>query len=235
MYGWVKDMIEIYCDESRPETLFSNNSRDRYMVIGGVWLEKSARKQVKNKINYLRKIHGIYGEIKWTKISPMSVEFYKDLVNYFFENTSIRFRCIVVDSTKVDLEKYHKSDSELGFYKFYYQLLVKWIEGNQNYLIYVDEKSNSDGTRLNELCRILNVGGLGTIENVWPINSKESVFVELADVLIGAVSNKYNSQGNSRAKLDIIDLIEDYIGGPISGTAQGEKKFNVFKIILRDV
>lgn len=228
-------MIEVYCDESRPETIFGNNSRDRYMIIGGVWVEKTARKQIKNKIKYLRKIHNILGEIKWTKISPMSIDFYTDLVTYFFENPSVRFRCIVVDSTKVDLDRYHNSDGELGFYKFYYQLLVKWIDGNQNYLIYVDEKSNSDGTRLNELGRILNSGGLGTISDVWPINSKESVFVGLADVLIGAVSYKYNSSGQSNSKMKIIDLIEDYIGGPISGTAQSEKKFNVFKIILKDV
>lgn len=226
-------MIEVYCDESRPETIFSNNSTDRYMVIGGIWVNNTERKKVKNKMNYLKKKYKIKGEIKWTKVSPMSLDFYKEMLEYFFENEEIRFRCIVVDSYKIDLEKYHNSDGELGFYKFYYQLLNKWIDGNESYRIYLDNKSNKDGNRLHELKRILNAVSFSSIESVLSVNSGESIFVEIVDVLIGAVGYKYNNYGNSESKRSLVDMIENYIGGPISGTASTERKFNVFKIILR--
>lgn len=84
-------MIEVYCDESRPETIFSQNSVDRYMIIGGIWVNRSERKKVKNKINYLKKKYEIHGEVKWTKVSPMSLEFYKEVLNYFFENENLRY------------------------------------------------------------------------------------------------------------------------------------------------
>lgn len=226
-------MIEVYCDESRPETIFSQNSVDRYMIIGGIWVNRSERKKVKNKINYLKKKYEIHGEVKWTKVSPMSLEFYKEVLNYFFENENLRFRCIVVDSHKLDLKKYHNSDGELGFYKFYYQLLNKWIEGNEVYRIYLDNKSNKDGNRLHELKSILNKVSFSSIESVLSVNSNESIFVEIVDILIGAVGYKYNNCGRSEAKNTLVEIIENNIGGPISGTAPTERKFNVFKIILK--
>ena len=226
-------MIEVYCDESRPETIFSQNSVDRYMIIGGIWVNHSERKKVKNKISYLKKKYGIHGEVKWTKVSPMSLEFYKEVLNYFFKNENLRFRCIVVDSYKLDLEKYHNSDGELGFYKFYYELLNKWIEGNEVYRIYLDNKSNKDGNRLHELKSILNKVSFSSIESVLSINSNESIFVEIVDILIGAVGYKYHNYGRSEAKNTLLEIIENNIGGPISGTAPTERKFNVFKIILK--
>ncbi len=38
-------MIEVYCDESRPETIFGDESVDQYMVIGGIWFPSSERKK----------------------------------------------------------------------------------------------------------------------------------------------------------------------------------------------
>lgn len=57
----------------------------------------------------------------------------------------------MVDSEKIDMELFHESDSELGFYKFYYQLLIKWIDGNTSYRIYLDDKANKQNSRLSDL------------------------------------------------------------------------------------
>jgi hypothetical protein len=226
-------MIEVYCDESRPETLYSENSKDKYMVIGGIWIPASERNKVKNKINYLKKIYGINNEVKWKNVSPSKEDFYLDLIDYFFSNRNIRFRCIVVDSSKVNMEIYHNSDSELGFYKFYYQVLNKWCEGNESYWIYLDYKSNKMGNRLHVLKDILNNATFSDIKEVQAINSSESVFIQMADILIGAVGYIFNGYSESNAKLNVIRRIEKYIDQPLQATTSTERKFNIFKIELR--
>ncbi|MFV8261678.1 DUF3800 domain-containing protein [Aerococcus viridans] len=226
-------MIEVYCDESRPETLYGENSKDKYMVIGGIWIPASERNKVKNKINYLKKIYGINNEVKWKNVSPSKEDFYLDLIDYFFSNRNIRFRCIVVDSSKVNMEIYHNSDSELGFYKFYYQVLNKWCEGNESYWIYLDYKSNKMGNRLHVLKDILNNATFSDIKEVQAINSSESVFIQMADILIGAVGYIFNGYSESNAKLNVIRRIEKYIDQPLQATTSTERKFNIFKIELR--
>lgn len=226
-------MIEVYCDESRPEALYGENSADKYMVIGGVWLPKEQRTTIKNKIKELQKEHNVYGEIKWKNVSPSKLNFYIDLVNLFFSIDSLRFRCIVVNSEKVDLDYYHNSDGELGFYKFYYQLLFHWCEPLEKYWIFLDYKRNKETDRLHTLSNVLNNASFSYIKSVQAIESKESILIQLADVLIGAVGYKYNYYNTSDAKLKILETIERNIGHPIQSTYKSARKFNVFEIELR--
>ena len=233
----VKKVIEVYCDESRPETIFGRKSDDRFMVIGGIWFPSDERKKIKNKIQYLKKIHNVHGEFKWNKVSPSKIDFYKDLIDYFFQNKHLRFRCIVVDSKVVDLDMYHQSDGELGFYKFYYFMLNKWCAWDDTYRIYLDNKENKMGSRLPDLKRILNSSSFAKIESVLSLDSSESIFVQYADFLIGIVGyvfNEYYSiEDSSVAKNELIELVEEYLGHTIQPTYGSERKFNVFKIALR--
>jgi len=117
--------FDIYCDESRPD-LFTSKSAigDKYLLIGGLWLPTEKRDEVKRGINALKERFGVRGEIKWKKVSPAHLDFYVALVDLFIDfGLDLRFRCIAVEAAKVDMVHYHESDSELGFYKFYYQLI----------------------------------------------------------------------------------------------------------------
>ncbi|HDU1442618.1 TPA: DUF3800 domain-containing protein, partial [Staphylococcus pseudintermedius] len=160
--------IEVFCDESSLENLFKNN-KSGYMVIGGVWIDKKDHKRVKKEIEDLKQKHLIGGEFKWNKVSYSREQFYFEILDYFFGNRKIRFRCIVVDTKKVNTKKYHNSDNELGFYKFYFNLLDKWCMSNDNYYIYLDYKSNKDSNRLPKLKEILNYVSEGDIKDVLPI------------------------------------------------------------------
>ncbi|PHS24956.1 MAG: hypothetical protein COA83_06730 [Methylophaga sp.] len=120
--------FDIYCDESRPDLLCSKNPTVRYMVIGSLWLPAEDRAQLKKDIHALRDKHHIGGEFKWQKVSPSRIDFYCDLVDLFMaRGDRLRFRCIAVAHDKVDLLRFHGDDQELGFYKFYYQMLHHWI------------------------------------------------------------------------------------------------------------
>ena len=115
--------FEVYCDENYPDLFSSSHPKARYLMIGSLWLPSTLRKELKSNINELRKIHNAWGEIKWRKVSPSKLPFYEALIDLFIQyDSELRFRCIAIDNNDFD-QSWHNNDHELGFYKFYYQLL----------------------------------------------------------------------------------------------------------------
>lgn len=225
--------FDIYCDESYPDIFTSSNTDKEFLVIGSLWLPHDKREDFKTNIHSLRDKHKIGNEFKWRKVSPSKVNFYKELLDYFFDQgESLRFRSIVVDRRQVDFKAYHDSDAELGFYKFYYQMLHHWILDYNEYQIFCDLKSNRISTRLETLKRTLNRSNIySDIKCVQAVRSKESVLLQTVDLLTGAVAAKFNLNDTIKsAKQELICHIENKIGHPIRHTAKAEEKFNVFKI-----
>lgn len=79
---------------------------------------------------------------------------------------------------------------------------------------------------------VLNRASLAYVENVQAIESKQSVLIQLVDVLMGAVGYKFNGYETSSAKLAVISRIEEHIGHVLKPTIKNQSKFNVFKINL---
>jgi hypothetical protein len=228
--------FEVYCDEALPDLFTSRHPRARYLMIGSVWLPAALREDVKDKVTALRAKHAVWGEIKWTKISPSKVEFYAEIVDLFMSyGTEMRFRCIAVDRTQVNLEL-HGNDGELGFYKFYYQLLRHWILDANAYQFFCDLKSNRDRTRLQVLRHCLvHSNKLAKIENVQALPSPQVTLLQLCDVLLGAASSRINGTLRAgSAKEQIVQRLETRLDlrGELAATGAAEKKFNIFKIRL---
>lgn len=227
--------FEAYCDESNPEVLGAENTQTRYLLIGSIWLRSEDRSEFKDRIYELRNKHKIGSEFKWNRISPSRVDFYTSLIEFFFaQGERLRFRCIAVDREKVDLTRFHANDQELGFYKFYYQMLHHWILDFNEYAFFLDTKKNRCPLRLATLKQCLDASNLSSnVTNVQAIESKQSVLIQLADVLTGVVSRRLNnsSQG-SIARDSVVDAVERNLRRPIGPTGRSENKFNVFKINL---
>jgi hypothetical protein len=225
--------IEVHCDESGHE-LFSTtkSTSNKYICIGGIWFEAEKRSKYKEQIGKLRAKYKVFGEVKWNKVSAAKLDFYVDLLNFFFDS-DMRFRCIVIDKEKADLVRYHQSDQELGFYKFYYQLLHHWIHDFNAYRIFLDFKTNKFKYRLHELAKVLSCANLSAeILQVQALRSKDSEFIQLADFMIGAVSYKYHNWQGSVAKQKVVSRIERHLGHAIQPTWRSEEKFNIFEIEL---
>lgn len=229
--------FEVYCDESRPDLLSSQHPPVRFLVIGSLWLQSDARQEFKDAIHSLRDKHKIGGEFKWQKVSPSRLDFYRELVDWFMNIGSerFRFRCIAVEHEKVNLVKFHDNDQELGFYKFYYQMLHHWILDFNEYSIFCDFKQNRLRNRLHLLQNCLDYSNLSSnVINVQAIRSEESVLIQLADVLTGAAAARLNCtlrQGSSKAK--VVEQLELAIGNKIKPTVKNEQKYNIFKIDLQ--
>jgi hypothetical protein len=225
--------FEVYCDESSPEVLSDRNA-NKFLVLGSVWLPSDYRSELKDGVSALKKEHNYSNEIKWNKVSPSSENFYLALVRFFCDSGKLRFRSIIVEAEKIDMIKFHNDDTELSFYKFYYQLLHHWILDFNDYSIFLDYKVNKSLYRVHKLKEVLSNANLfSSINNVQALPSHESIGIQLADFLTGALSGKFNEKITSKTKLKIISELENCLGRPIQRTPRTESKFNVFKINLQ--
>src|ERR1700688_3493982 len=101
--------FEIYCDESRQD-LIEKKLSNQYLMIGSLWLPIDIRKEIKKRITELRAHYLVWSEIKWVKVSPSKKDFYLELIDSFISyKERLRFRCIAVESCKVDLG-WHNND-----------------------------------------------------------------------------------------------------------------------------
>lgn len=225
--------FEIYCDESGLEALTRKDAH-RFIAIGGIWMPSDFRAIFKGNINGIKERHKIFGELKWNKVSPAYINIYAELVNYFLDTPELRLRVIVIESRIIDNFRFNDKDAELGFYKFYYQLLHHWIFDFNSYHIFLDYKVNRDKGRLKQLKKVLYASNLTSeINQVQALPSDESVAIQLADVLTGMVAAKFNNEISSKAKKDLIALVESKLNKAIAPTQKWEEKFNVFKINLQ--
>ena len=230
--------FEIYCDESRPD-LFTSKAehKDRYLLIGGLWLPAEKRIEVKQKIKDLKNIHKIGGQIKWQKISNSRLNFYCELTNLFISlGLDLRFRCIAVEVSKVNFNLYHENDAELGFYKFYYELIHHWILDFNEYCIFCDTKTNRRPDRLATLQQCLQHSNLSSqIHSIQAIPSKESALIQFSDFLLGAASSDLNeSISKQSAKMKILTHLRKKLNRKrLTSTVKNEEKFNIFDIQLQ--
>ena len=231
---------EIYCDESHPDVFWSHSTaRARFLCIGGLWLAADLRAEMKARLRELTTRYGRIGELKWHKVHAKWEPFYRELIDLFvtYDAELVRFRCILVEGDKVAMEQFHEDDPKLGFYKFYYQLLVHWIEDGHDYAIFCDEKTNRKHDRLQTMLRILQRSCAGRVLSIQALPSHEVQLLQYADFLLGMVSSRFNNDiAPGGTKDRVISYLEERLGKrwKLLPTTKGVRKFNIFKIALEE-
>ncbi|GJM64991.1 DUF3800 domain-containing protein [Persicobacter diffluens] len=220
--------FNIYCDESS----HLENDHKQFMVLGSV---SSAYNQVKRhheRIKELKKKHRFYAEIKWSNVSSSQYEFYKELLEYFFD-TDLKFRAVMVNKHQIRNEDYGQSYDDF-YYKMYYQLLNHKINSTYFYNVYLDIKDTLSAYKVNKLKEILNTK-YGVFRNVQNIRSHESILLQLADVISGLLSYHHNDADKKvKAKTDLIKLVQKHCDHDLNGSSPyGEEKVNLFFIDLK--
>lgn len=115
-------MFNIYCDESCH--LEKDNSD--VMVLGEMKVGARFLPDIYNRIRQIKVNHGLssWFEVKWTKVSMSKIDFYLDLIDYFFDTAALSFRSVVATGKKkLDHNTYNESDYDNWYYKMYFQLL----------------------------------------------------------------------------------------------------------------
>lgn len=218
--------FNLYCDES----CHLENDHKKYMFLGSV---STAYNQVKLHTENIRKIkekHHFYAEIKWSNVSKSKYHFYAELIDYFF-STDLKFRCIGVEKSKIDNDKFHQSFDEF-YYKMYYQLLNHNINSQYAYNVYLDIKDTLSAVKVRKLREILNLK-YGVFRNVQNIRSCESILLQLTDFIMGAISYFHNNEEKKNiSKVKLIEKIQAHSKVDLSKTNY-DPKLNLFFIELR--
>ena len=224
----------LYCDES----CYMENDHKKYMIVGTIKCPKKSRKQICNDIRNIKEKYNInkYQELKWIKISKPTEDLYKEIIDYFFSCSQLSFRCVIVDKTKLNHDKYNQTHNDF-YYKLYYQLLIRGIVPNKGNYIYLDIKDTKNTIRIKKLTECLSNGTYDFeekfIKNIQSINSKDSELLQLADIIIGAIGfikRKENTKKNySIAKENVAKEIKIKSGYNFEkSTFLSEEKFNIF-------
>lgn len=219
----VNRTYNLYCDES----CHLENDHKRFMLLAYVMVPYHQVAIHKEAIDNLKKKHHYYGEIKWSKVAHAQAAFYDELTDYFFAQ-EIHFRAVVVRKDLIQNDVFDQ-DFDTFYYKMYYQLIYHKLDMGAAYNIYLDIKDTLSRSKVRELRQVLQLR-FSSIRNLQNIRSHESVFVQLADFLMGAVSYHLNQpDGLVIAKQHIISRIKEQTGHSLDcSTDKGNDKFNLF-------
>lgn len=230
--------IRIYSDESR-------HKNERFLLLGGIWIEEGKISEVEHKIkvirdkfgftNSLTQKVGFLGEFKWTKVSDKYLSVYKELVDLFFECISkdIFRSCVMLVDTKDPMVISYSNIKKEGYFKLLYQLYLHNSHAPAVYKIYPDRITNPLQQKVNfetldnclevsfkrKFAPLLNPidtpGTRGFVNNITPIDSKTSHFIQLIDVIMGSIGyfqNDFFKQENAKkAKVEIMKYVFDKI------------------------
>ena len=223
----------VYCDES----CHLENDGHKAMSLGAIWCPKEEVRRVHEELIAIKRTHGIAktAEIKWTKASPCNVELYIDIVDYFFSNSNLHFRGLVVpDKSILDHERFSQTH-DLWYYKMYFTLLKAVFNRDARYYVYIDVKDTHSAENSRKLCEVCANDAYDfshdIVKRVQPIRSDEVQLMQLVDILTGALAFRHNNRGKtgmSPAKVAIVNEIIDRSGyGLTESTLLREDKFNL--------
>lgn len=212
--------FNIYCDESR----FSNPLA-QYFLIGSLQIPREHKPELAKELKRIRRQFGFAPELKWQNVTSAKLPYLNELVDLFFES-SMQFRTIVVDKSKLTRRR-DGQVAETPFYKFYYLLLRGAFQENSGYYIFLDQRTKTESRRITHLYNYLEASLLKLngeiprrsqvekhpyLRQIQEVNSSESIFLQLADLFMGAVGYQWNGLKGSSAKLKLIQTIEKKLG-----------------------
>jgi hypothetical protein len=227
----MSDIINIYCDES----CHLEHDRQKAMVLGAVWCPCESAGDISKRIREIKQSHGLGRsfEIKWTKVSPAKSQFYLDLVDFFLDDDDLHFRALIIPDKSLINHEMHSQTHDDWYYKMYFDLLKVIIDPKLRYQIYIDIKDTRGAEKISHLHDVLCNANYDfsrkIIQRIQTVRSHEVNILQLADLLIGAVSYANRSlSGNAGKEAIIARLRERTHYSLIRTTLLRENKMNLF-------
>ncbi|CAI9681869.1 hypothetical protein EAVVTKC53_01822 [Elizabethkingia anophelis] len=238
----MKPTINIYCDES----CHLQNDKEPVMVIGAVYCPIEKKEEIFERLYSFKVKHNLipknkkndkdnrpYYELKWNKVSKSKIEYYKDVINYFFDDDDLQFRVLVVSNkSAIDYEKFNHTHDTF-YYKMYFGMLKAILNPENSHHIYIDIKDTKSKEKVHKLEQVLRNDKYDyskeIIKKVQQVRSHEVEILQLADLLVGATAYVNRGLANSKAKNELIQLIKHRSKYSLTkSTLLKERKFNVF-------
>ena len=225
-------VFNIYCDES----CHLEHDRQGIMLLGAIWCPLEKARETAQAIRAIKEKHGLGRafEIKWTKVSPGKIDFYIDLIDYFFAEPDLHFRALIVaDKDRLQHKAYDQSHDE-WYFKMYFTMLKAIFRPNASYRIYLDIKDTRSAPKVRKLQDVLCNNAYDfsreIIQKVQTVRSHEVEQIQLADLLIGAIAYANRNLSGSSAKQRLVEIIRERSRYSLTrSTLYKEDKLNLFQ------
>ena len=222
-------MLNIYCDES----CHLENDNNKVMGIAGISCPDYAKELIYNDIKSIKQDFNINirREIKWNKVSEGKIDYYKELVNYFFDNELLRFRGVILPNKQnLNHNKYNQTH-DIFYYKMYYYVISYFLLESDNINVYIDIKDTCSQKKVDKLKEVLDNKSKyqdNSIKKIQQIRSHENSILQLTDLILGAITYKNRNLNTSPEKMEICNLIEKKSGSNLKETSYlRNNKFNL--------
>ena len=227
----MSQIYNIYCDES----CHLENDGQKVMTLGALWCPKDRRHEIAEKIRAIKTDHGLSRsfEIKWTKVPKGRQDFYTKLLEYFFVETDLHLRTLVVpDKTLLRHEEYQQ-DHDTWYYKMYFDLLKIILEPDALYQIFLDRKDSRSLAKNHKLHDVLCNAHFDfdkrIIRTVQTVQSHEVEQIQLVDFLIGIITYANRELTKNATKVSLIKKMRELSRYTLTqSTLPAEKKVNIF-------
>jgi hypothetical protein len=225
-------VFNVYCDES----CHLENDRQKAMVLGAVWCPLEKTREIAVRIREIKAKYGLPPEfeMKWVKVSPARVQFYLDVMDYFFDDDDLHFRALIVpDKSQLRHEDFQQTHDE-WYYKMYFDMLKVILYPDARYRVYLDYKDTQGATKVEKLHEVLcnNMYDFSRriIERVQLVRSHEVEILQLADLLTGTVSYVNRGLSTSASKQRLVDRMRERSEYKLTQTTLlWENKVNLFR------
>jgi hypothetical protein len=204
------------------------------MVLGAVWCPEDRRREIAERIREIKLRHKFAAnfEAKWTKVGQSKLAFYRDLVDFFFDDDDLHFRGLVVPDKSTLDHGAHSQDHDTWYYKMYFTLLKVCLDPHKTYKIYIDIKDTRGAEKVKKLHDVLCTNAYDfsrkVIQDVKRVRSHEVEQMQLTDLIVGALGYLHRGLSGSSAKLELIDRIRRRSRYSLTkNTLYAESKFNL--------
>jgi hypothetical protein len=237
-----RQIINVYCDES----CHLQNDKELVMVIGAVYCPENKKSEIFERLKELKEKHNLMPkyqknkkdnhksyELKWNKVSKAKIDYYKDVINYFFDDDDLHFRALIIpNKSQLDYEKFNHTHDTF-YYKMYFGMLKAILNPAYAHNIYIDIKDTRSREKVHKLEQVLRNDKYDyskeIIKKVQQVRSHEVELIQLADLLVGAMSYVHRNKTESSPKTELIKLIKHRSKySLLKSTLLREAKFNIF-------
>lgn len=218
----------IFCDES----CHLPKDHKENMILGAIKVSKDHRFRIYKNIRGIKEKHGLNPntfEIKWSKISASKLDFYKDLVRYFFTEDELSIRILIATGKQsLDHNNFQQSHDD-WYFKMYYLLLSPFFGLQGDSGVFIDIKDTNSAGRVKKLKEIISRKS-NSISRIQITESHKSELIQLVDLFVGATSYMVNQQGELRkSKEELIMLIQSLSGVNLrESTSKNRPKMDIF-------
>jgi hypothetical protein len=206
------------------------------MVLGAVWCPEEKAREIAAALRAIKMQFGLPAqfEVKWTKVSPAKTAFYLALMDYFFDTPDLHFRALIIpDKTRLRHGEFGH-DHDTWYYKMYFDMLKVLLSPLARYRIYLDIKDTRGAEKVRKLhdvlCNNLYDFSREIITRIQTVRSHEVEQLQLADLLIGAVTYANRGLGGNAGKTALVDTLRRRSGYSLTKTTlYKEEKVNLFR------